>query len=735
MGMIFRNGVAFGGIGEGAQAIEADQHELLIGDGDFWAEGSGFKAINRTEDKEACIYADFDDEIQEEQYGAASASIVFSGKFKSNDQPSATQLPHMRLTGGSLFTMQPAASGSPPSTPNFAPEFRMSGRSLAVFEDKTELFIGENSKVLIMEGSLINIDGTPGTRDNQFGISKNKIWGDFQDRTVTTGIAPIISIHDNIIFSCQPSPRSLNYSPFIEASGAASFVISDKWEREDQSIPISQNARWGSEQLPSSQKQKQGRDTFLDYGGTGFTSPGPIARITGNATVDISGDTFLKIDDLASLQMYDYAAMKLDDQATICMYNRSNFYMSGNSDVYLEDNCSFQMNKGGGIAIEGSYQLASSDWAPGQIFMTAYRQPEDCYIQNYQGDRESKFWSVAESMLKQRSPQEVMENILNWNEHEHPSAFIQGNIDISLGSIEGSNTWKIGGKGKTVINYSPELYSANYFKIGGETGSQMYVDVCGGQGSKLFFIQHPPTMGKQEFYLNGGIFCETSGDPHIEMHSLTFVSRGITDSAPWNDQTETARPLSCLIPAHDRTSAYQSGSLLGIYDLSNIVVRGTWLKGGENRTVEEQTYLKGNYEIGEEITYSELQEMESGTDVSAKYDATRILNSFKKIHGVNFSKIVILSSEVTSTIYWEGSVKNYYNDVRYESYYQVDTPPTGWTGRAEKVPNNPLIEIIENSELTLEGNAILKVTSEGININGRQFTNEMLDNLIQLLST
>ena len=741
MGMIFRNGIAFGSTSDGAQEMEADQNELLIGDGDFWAKGSGFKVINRTAAKEACIYADFDDEIQEEQYGAASASIVFSGKYKSNSYPSAypsmTQLPHMRLTGGSLFTMQPATPKSSASTPNFAPEFRMTGRSLAVFEDRTELCIGEDSKVIISEGSFVNIDGCNMDRNYSFNI-KDYSWGYFPDRTITAGTAPILSIHDNFVFSCQPSPRGLNYAPFMEMSGASSLIISDKWSRPSPSdISISENARWSVSQLPYSQQYKQDRKTFVfdmgSGGNTGFSCPGPIARFTGNATVDISGDTFLKIDDLASLQMYDYAAMKLDDQATMCMYNKSNFYMSGNSDVYLEDDSSFQMTKCSGIVINGAYGHGSPEvWDAGQIFMTAYRQPENCYIQNYQGHRESKFWLDVGSRLG--SPQEVMEDILNWNEHRYPSALIQGNIDISLGSSEGSNTWKIGGRGKTVINYSPELHSTNYFKIGGEESSQMYIDVCGGEESKLFFIQHPPTMGKQEFYLNGGIFCETSGDPHIEMHSLTFVSRGITESVPWNDQTGTARPLSCLIPAHDRTLAYQSGSLLGIYDLSNIIVRGTWLKGGENRTVEEQTYLKGNYEIGEEITYSELQEMKSGTDASAKYDATIILNSFKKIHGVTFTKIVILSSEVTSSDYYEGPVRKYYNDVKYESYYQVNTPPTGWTGRAEKVPDNPLIEIIENSELTLEGNAILKVTSEGININGRQFTNEMLDNLIQLLS-
>jgi hypothetical protein len=71
----------------------------------------------------------------------------------------------MRLTGGSLFTMQPATPSPSASTPNFAPEFRMSGRSLAVLEDKTELFIGGSSKVLIMEGSFINIDGANTVRN------------------------------------------------------------------------------------------------------------------------------------------------------------------------------------------------------------------------------------------------------------------------------------------------------------------------------------------------------------------------------------------------------------------------------------------------------------------------------------------------------------------------------------------------------------------------------------------
>ena len=742
MGMIFRNGVAFGSTSDGGQEIEANQYELLIGDGKSWAEGAGFKAVNRTQAKEACIYADFDDEIQDQQYGGASASIIFSGKLKSSIGPATTYLPHMRLTGGSLFTMQPATPNPSASTPNFAPEFRMSGRSLAVLEDKTELFIGGSSKVLIMEGSFINIDGANTVRNYQFDMGGN-IWGHFPEGGFSTEQGPRLSIHDNFVFACQPSPRGLNYAPFMEMSGASSLIISDMWLHSSDlpSIPISKNARWSAEQLLSSQKTKQGRNTFVYKGATGHDNHGlgPIARFTGNTVVDISGDTFLKIDDLASFQMYDYAAMKLDDQATMCMYNKSNFYMSGNSDVYLEEDCSFQMNKGGGIAINGAYDIFGHgnprDWDPGQIFMTAYRRSENCYIQNNQGGRESTFWQIAPGQFFGFSPQETIGRIAAWNEHNHPSMLVQGNIDISLGSNEGSNTWKIGGKGTTVINYSPEELSGNYFKIGGQKYSRMYIDICGGTASKLFFIQHPPTGGNQEFYLNGGIFCETSGDPHIEMHSLTFVSRGTTNSAPWNDQTSTARPLNCLVPAHSRTSAYSPGSLLGIYDLSTIIVRGVWAEGGETGTITQQTSLKNGYEVGQELTYEELVAMSESDVETEKYNANQIFTTFSKnIHGANLLKIVILSSEKTSSSYIDGSTQGYYYNVGYEAHYQIETPPEGWTGRAVKTPNNPLIEIIENSELTLEGNAILKVTSEGININGREFTNEMLDNLIQLLS-
>ena len=165
--------------------------------------------------------------------------------------------------------------------------------------------------------------------------------------------------------------------------------------------------------------------------------------------------------------------------------------------------------------------------------------------------------------------------------------------------------------------------------------------------------------------------------------------------------------------------------------MSTIIVRGIWAEGGETGTITQQTTLKNGYEIGQELTYEELIAMSESDVESEKYNANKIFTTFNKnIHGVNLLKIVILSSEKTSSPYIDGSTWKYYYDVGYEAYYQIETPPEGWTGRAVKTPNNPLIEIIENSELTLEGNAILKVTSEGININGRQFTNEMLDNLI-----
>lgn len=67
--------------------------------------------------------------------------------------------------------------------------------------------------------------------------------------------------------------------------------------------------------------------------------------------------------------------------------------------------------------------------------------------------------------------------------------------------------------------------------------------------------------------------------------------------------------------------------------------------------------------------------------------------------------------------------------------FQYKTYIEGFNFRMPKAENSPLMELIENSEFRMEGEASIKATTDTISINGVEFTKKQLEALQALVKS
>lgn len=152
----------------------------------------------------------------------------------------------------------------------------------------------------------------------------------------------------------------------------------------------------------------------------------------------------------------------------------------------------------------------------------------------------------------------------------------------------------------------------------------------------------------------------------------------------------------------------KNGSMLTLYGESRFIMRNYW---------NEWEEISGSI-----VFYSD--------DLTAATSMTNLSESAKEgfdktMEELNYTYIPSEEEILTSETLSNGKIKYTLSNCKYKSSIPMRMP---------KEEGSPLMELIEDAELRMEGNGTINVTSEGISINGIEFTNEQLAALKNLLN-
>lgn len=218
----------------------------------------------------------------------------------------------------------------------------------------------------------------------------------------------------------------------------------------------------------------------------------------------------------------------------------------------------------------------------------------------------------------------------------------------------------------------------------------------------------------------GNIFEQMTGNAHSEMHDNScFIMRGKTTTVPW---AEGMRPSTYTKTHLDKTwrrpIETEDSPLLSLYDSSQFIMRGRW------------NYSKDFSIYSNTFTFIDTEISEAPTSIASMAEATKekFFNTLNEssFSGYGYSRYNNLrdaydveTGELLTTIIttenadggFSISVSNFeYNDV-----------PEGWSESLKKIEGQSLLEVVEDAEVRISGNSILKMndfnieaTSEGI---------------------
>lgn len=308
MGVIFRNGIPYGG-GGGGEPIEAEENQILVGDGDDWAKGGPFYATKNYTTQTVNLEAQFDTDSQN----------VGTINICGNQEKSGTKMP---LTGAGW--------------PQKVPSLTLGKDSIAFFDGTYFKVI--DSEICIAENSKIHIDGTQS--------SKNGV--------VTRNVSypgPDITIHDNLVLSVNPLSTG-GGQPFApEAHFLGNFFISfsNKIVQEKNEYGFYQDAHSPGERcgdrIGSSFYSKRNIPTAFQHSGCfpgkldgDKNFQGPWVKFEDAPFFSMVGTPGIRFEDCGNLAVYDKASLRFADNVTIDLDGNTDIKMRGNSQVVLQPN-------------------------------------------------------------------------------------------------------------------------------------------------------------------------------------------------------------------------------------------------------------------------------------------------------------------------------------------------------------------------------------------------------------
>lgn len=462
----------------------------------------------------------------------------------------------------------------------------------------------------------------------------------------------------------------------------------------------------------------------------------PAIYFEDNARTYIRGDSFLEINGTSKTYIRDNANINMYNNATLTLQNNSTYdpCLCMNGGTIL-----FNANDNGNIPYD-PYLIAEPNQityigqaATGVNKTSYYNSPKSPAfftpkMIKFEGSFTFTDSKATESVRRfddfTDSNRTALISALRAAGYGDYNTIVKGSSSVTSTKLEKGYSYTVSNfyysqGGTDVFGDLMDLVPENNnprFRIANE--SMIVVDTSSGSGANYIRIGAADKL--LQIIKMGNIFEQMTGNAHSEMHDNScFIMRGKTTTVPW---AEGMRPSTYTKTHLDKTwrrpIETEDSPLLSLYDSSQFIMRGRW-NYSKDFSIYSNTFTFIDTEISEPPT--SIASMAEGT--KEKFFNTLNESSFS---GYGYSRYNNLrdaydveTGELLTTIIttenadggFSISVSNFeYNDV-----------PEGWSESLKKIEGQSLLEVVEDAEVRISGNSILKMndfnieaTSEGI---------------------
>lgn len=505
-------------LGEGGINIEADEDEIVTGDGQ-----GGVKAHSHWFGK-----------IDDDDFDGANTLTIDNSREPQN-QP-------VIISGTKTGTVRPLSSNIPRPydwtgpDPEFQSQLPKLTLDNAHVTFKNTFVKVDNAEIQVSENAILNIDGN--------GTST----------TVKTGTTrqvngPQLLLHDNIVIEMNPCTGTVGsgqQSPYIGINGPFFLQVSAVMTGGGAGTD------WTSRWSPASVMQSRwGRTTWLDgYRGVNqyYGYSGPYISFGGNPSIDFGGNANVQIHDSACLLMEHNGAMKLDQNAFIEMTYNSSIVMHDLTEFWMEGASRLMLTGSAGLEIGNNF-----------IFLTStLDSSQNSYVYKPGGNdgHTTNVWGTATNAVLGQwgAPQLGVVDSMFDSFCNTPSLYMGGSTIIET-SDTGKNAFRFGGKGSMVYMVEPEGNSKVLYKfapqgifnftVQGNSNAEtwfkynpldrIYVNI---QPQKSILAQIQPQEPWEIYFEGGPGLIQVQGASHIENHGGTHIlrnnSNGAQNAAKWS---------------------------------------------------------------------------------------------------------------------------------------------------------------------------------------------------------
>lgn len=687
MGTIYRNGKFYGGFKEDQTApINAEENEILIGDGNNWVKGSNIK----TSTVEYLDYAASFDEVNPFTEFRIGPDVI---NENSEVSPVAT-----------VITNSPCYQKDISSNPLNLPK-KASTNQYTLAEKAHRLLIKDTADISFRGNSYVDVQDNARftmNQDAKLDVTGNK----------AQNLSPQVFIHDNskVYIEAAPSANLDNYySPVLHMHGDSRFLM-ESTSFDSTVMPsvvqfagcyihIGKGSKYKSEwangqhsyRISSSQYQT---DEGLNSGVSGRAC-GPVMHLTGHPVFEMT--------ETAALALRQSSLIKMDDYSLIEMHGDQ-----GSNDVPFGPH--FEMGNTSFLALKTQYDRSPyvTFEGPTRFLMTSDTSTygPSVRIGNKQILIHSNLEGAGSSTAEVDSSRKVVmgdQSALysNYNRGLGEDWYTPTGTDFVTVDIENKSRVVIGGYDSAVVD----------IKIGSNSSSW------------------PPSKEYFKTILGGNAFIQTSGNPHIEMHNgTTFISRGplLNGKRPWEDyymdskgnslnklwSTKTQefitdvelgqRPIK---PNVSNQITDERGPLVGLYDEPIVHIHGKWDMSEPDYmeippfTVSIDAVIDGVY-VGYPSTMAQMR-------TNPLY--------IKKCERLGYTEENQFNDEnATFEVTYSASSYKEYRITGAKWIQKFRKKPEGWKDKPDKVADNPYIEIIDNAEIHMSGSGAITINDEGV---------------------
>jgi hypothetical protein len=288
-----------------------------------------------------------------------------------------------------------------------------------------------------------------------------------------------------------------------------------------------------------------------------------------------------------------------------------------------------------------------------------------------------------------------------------------GNIKYDPLLLASPNSFIFNGQGATGrVGNKPSITNWNFdgqyslkpenrnprIQIADET--MIIVDAARGSGANYIKIGAGEDQLLQ-LHLTGNIFQQMSGNAHSEIHDDSkLIMRGpLGSNQPWLDGVQYGGHCD---RDWRRPILQDNSPVLGMYDVSQFIMRGTW------NTDDDWTL--NNFEITLGDWDAALPLPTSVEDLPEEFKQKLFIGNMTKIRDYTDE-----DGNILTTFTLTGTNLKVAN-------YEYSTKPLDWKEHIDKIEDQPVVEIIENADIRVYGNSELKLINYSIIANSEGFT-------------